>query len=203
MNEYQQEQLNALIIVRQGLAQLGDVESVKLARQIEPYIRFRASVDTFLNRYFKDECTRHCYRSRASACCSKDGIITFFADAVINALQAVPAELDRMVVALQQHNSGHRCIYLGDAGCIWTLRPIVCAMFLCDRAQKNIFGNHPGAEVEWARLRQQEKTFKWPDRPVLFDRLEQVFLELGYHSTLMHLNLSPGLQMVKKKAGLL
>ena len=51
-------------------------------------------------------------------------------------------------------------------------------------------------------LREQEKAFKWPDRSVLFDDLEKVFLDLGYRSTLMHLNLSPGLLKVKKMAGL-
>ena len=49
----------------------------------------------------------------------------------------------------------------------------------------------------------QEKSFKWPDRPVLFDDLEKLFLDLGCHSTLMHLNLSPGLLRIKKRAGLI
>jgi hypothetical protein len=52
-------------------------------------------------------------------------------------------------------------------------------------------------------LRRQEKKYKWPDRPVLFDHLEKVFLDMGYRSSLMHLNLSPGLLRVKRAAGLI
>ena len=203
MNDYQQEQLDALRIVRQGLARLSNAERRQLDRDVESYGRFRSSVDAFLDRHFKDVCTRLCYRSRTSACCSKDGIITFFADTVVNALLATPEQLDRMETALQQVNTGHRCIYLNDDGCIWALRPVVCAMFLCDRSKETVFGKNPEAGKAWEALRRKEKAFKWPDRPVLFDRLEKVFLGLGYQSTLMHLNFSPGLLMVKKKAGIL
>jgi hypothetical protein len=75
-------------------------------------------------------------------------------------------------------------------------------MFLCDRASNAVFDVEPEASVKWERLRKQEKRFKWPDRPVLFDYLEQVFLDMGYRSTLMHLNLSPGLLRIKRDAGL-
>ena len=174
-----------------------------LKNEIGAYERFRQTVDHFLQRHFSGICIRLCYQSRTSACCSKDGIITFFADAVVNALHATSGQLDRMEAALQRVNNGHRCVYLSDEGCIWVVRPVVCAMFLCDRAMKTVFGDNPQAEGQWRELRRQEKTFKWPDRPVLFDHLEKVFMELGYRSSLMHLNLSPGLLMVKKKAGLL
>jgi hypothetical protein len=203
MNDYQQEQREALRIVRKGLARLGEAQRERLIREIGEYERFRRSVDVFLERYFSGVCTRLCYRSRTSACCSKDGIITFFADAVVNALQATNAQLDRMEAVLQQPNNGHRCVYLSADGCIWAVRPVVCAMFLCDRAIEAVFGENPQARTAWEILRKQERTFKWPDRPVLFDHLEQVFLDLGYRSSLMHLNLSPGLLMIKKKAGLL
>jgi len=202
MNDYQREQLDALRIVRQGLARLSEHQRRQLARDTEPYKRFRTSVDLFLDRYFKETCSRLCYRSQTSACCSRDGIITFFADAVVNALQSTSEQLDRMEAALQRVNDGHRCIYLSNEGCIWNLRPVVCAMFLCDRAKETVFGESPEAGKRWEALRLQEKRFKWPDRPVLFDGLEKVFLDLGYRSTLMHLNLSPGLLMVKKKAGI-
>ena len=202
MNEYQQEQLEALRIVRQGLARLSESQRRHLDHDIEPYCRFRTTVDIFLDRHFKGICTHLCYRSRTSACCSKDGIITFFADAVANALQSTSEQLDRMEAVLQQVNDGHRCIYLCAEGCIWTLRPVVCAMFLCDRAKETVFVENPAAGKRWQALRRQEKSFKWPDRPVLFDSLEKLFLDLGYRSTLMHLNLSPGLLMVKKKAGI-
>ena len=203
INEYQQEQLDALKMVRHGLFRLGDAGRRELVQAVEPYLRFRQSVDRFLTRYFNAVCTRTCYRDRTSACCSKDGIITFFADSVVNALHATPAQLDRLERVLGRVNPGHRCVYLGRDGCMWTIRPVVCAMFLCDRAMNAVFGADPKAEKTWESMRRQEKTFKWPDRPVLFDHLEKVFLDQGYRSSLMHLNLSPGLLHVKKKAGLI
>jgi hypothetical protein len=75
-------------------------------------------------------------------------------------------------------------------------------MFLCDRAMSAVLQIDPEAEKAWASLRRQEKSFKWPDRAVLFDYLEKAFLDMGFQSTLMHLNLSPGLLRIKKKAGL-
>ena len=61
----------------------------------------------------------------------------------------------------------------------------------------------PEAEAQtWEELLRVRKRFTWPDRPVLFDHLEKVFLDLGYRSTLMHLNLSPGLLRIKRNAGL-
>ena len=80
-------------MVRHGLFRLGDAGRRELVETIAPYLAFRQSVDDFLNRYFNAVCTRTCYRDRTSACCSKDGIITFFADTVVNALQATPAQL--------------------------------------------------------------------------------------------------------------
>ena len=203
MNEYQQEQREALKTVRRGLGQLGEAKRVQLIETISDYMQFRKSTDRFLNRYFSDVCTHTCYLNHTSACCSKDGIITFFADTVVNALCSTPTQLDRLETVLNRTNRGHRCVYLGSHGCMWTLRPVVCAMFLCDRAMQAVFSDDPEARKTWESLRRQEKSFKWPDRPVLFDDLERVFLDLGCHSTLMHLNLSPGLLRIKKKAGLI
>ncbi|WP_155315140.1 hypothetical protein [Desulfosarcina alkanivorans] len=203
MNEYQQEQLDALKMVRHGLMQLGEARRKKLIETVGDYMQFRRLVDDFLNRYFNEICTRTCYQSRTSACCARDSIITFFADTVIDALHATPAQLDRLETKLCRVNAGHRCVYLGSEGCVWTVRPVVCAMFLCDRAMDTVFRRAPEAKGLWASLRRQEKKFKWPDRPVLFDDLEKVFLDMGCQSTLMHLNLSPGLLRVKKNAGLM
>lgn len=203
MNDYQQEQLAALIIVKEGLLRMGDTQRHRLRDATIDYMQFRRSVDRFLGRYFNAVCTQTCYRSRTSACCSKDGIITFFADAVVNALRATSEQLDGLIKVLGRVNTGHRCIYLGKDGCLWTVRPVVCAMFLCDRAMTAVFDAAPEARAVWEALREQEKRFKWPDRPVLFDYLERVFLDLGYRSTLMHLNLSPGLLRIKRNAGLI
>jgi hypothetical protein len=203
MNEYQQEQLDALKTVRRGLVQLGDAKRMELIKTIRDYMQFRQSTDHFLKQHFSDVCTHICYLSHTSACCSKDGIITFFADTVVNALQATSAQLDRLETVLNQVNRGHRCVYLSSHGCTWTVRPVVCAMFLCDRAMQAVFSDNPEARKAWESLRRQAKAFKWPDRPVLFDYLERVFLDLGCQSTLMHLNLSPGLLRIKKNAGLI
>lgn len=203
MNDYQQEQLEALQRVRHGLARFSDSDLTRLSGQVGDYLRFRHSVDDFLNRYFSDVCTQTCYLSRTSACCSKDGIIVFFADTVVNALHATTGQLDCLEATLKGVNEGHRCIYLTPDGCMWTIRPVVCAMFMCDRALDTVFGAEPEARLIWEALRRQEKSFRWPDRLVLFDHLEDVFMDLGYRSSLMHLHLSPGLLRVKKEAGLI
>ena len=202
MNDYQQEQRDALRTAREGLARINRSNLNVLKASIGDYLGFRQSVDQFLKVHFSSICTQLCYQSQTSACCSKDGIITFFADTVINALYADPGKLDQMENALKRDNPGHRCIYLTTDGCSWTIRPVVCAMFLCDRAMDTAFTANPRAITIWQELRRQEQTFKWPDRPVLFDHIEQVFMAMGYRSSLMHLNLSPGLLRVKQRAGL-
>lgn len=202
MNDYQREQLDALTIVRRGLVQMDDRERRRLRATVRDYLAFRRSVDAWLDRHCNGICTQTCYQSRTSACCSRDGIITFFADAVVNALVAAPETLDRMETRLRGVNQGHRCVYLSADGCVWSVRPVVCAMFLCDRAMQAVFTADPPARTEWDHWRKASKTFTWPNRPVLFDHLERRFMQLGYRSTLMHLNLSPGLLHVKRQAGL-
>ncbi len=203
MNDYQQEQLTAFSIVRDGLARMEEKQRRALKDDMAEYLIFRTSVDRFLDRHFNAICTATCYQTRTSACCSKDGIITFFADAVVNVLNSSDVQVDRLTGALQRNNTGHRCIYLGEKGCLWMIRPVVCAMFLCDRAMDEAFAASPETRAEWEKLRENEKRFKWPDRPVLFDRLEKAFIDMGYQSTLMHLNFSPGLLRIKKNAGLI
>jgi hypothetical protein len=73
-------------------------------------------------------------------------------------------------------------------------------MFLCEHARKTVFDRDPGAQHHWQRLRQREKTYTWPSRPVLFDYLETVFIEAGYDSSLMYFHNSPGLLKVKNQA---
>ena len=52
---------------------------------------------------------------------------------------------------------------------------------------------------EWELLEQRRKQFTWPDQPVLFDELEEHFLEAGHKSPLMYLHNSPGLLLVKNR----
>ena len=73
-------------------------------------------------------------------------------------------------------------------------------MFLCEQAQKEVFGLKSWADKLWQELKRREKLYRWPDRPVLFDDLERYFMARGYSSPLMYLHNSPGLLRVKKMA---
>ncbi|MCP4693005.1 MAG: hypothetical protein GY859_33495 [Desulfobacterales bacterium] len=202
MDEYNREQADALSMVRGHLGELPVSKIKELKAAAAPYLAFRAEVDAFLTRCFQDVCTRACYESRRSACCSHEGIITFFADVAINALTSPDAELDALQAALRAHagKDGFKCVYLGADGCLWRVKPIVCEMFLCDRALKEAFEKHPGAEETWEALNKRKKEFTWPDRPVLFDDLEKSFIDAGRQSTLMYLHNSPGMLRVKNLA---
>lgn len=202
MNDYQREQLEALDQVNQHVKALALDEKGKLRALMAEYLEFRARVDSFLKAYFSVICDRTCYRSRISACCSREGIITFFSDMAINLLLSDDAEIDALYHVLRMENTGFKCVYLGSDGCLWRVKPIVCQMFLCDSAKARVFGEHPEAAVEWQDLERQRKLFTWPDRPVLFDMLEAYFMAAGCSSLLMYLHTSPGLLAVKKKAGL-
>lgn len=202
MNDYQHQQLDAQRLVRTHLRRMATDQLRSIEKQVAPYLDFRRQVDQFLNRHCQNDCTRSCFESRMSACCSRDGIVTFWADLVVNAICSDMTLLDRLQIAIQSPRDDHKCIYLGDEGCIWRVRPLVCAMFLCDRVKQAL--SKPNGELakEWSRLEQKAKGFRWPDRPVLFDLLEQVFIQRGCQSELMYLNNSPGLLRVKQKAGL-
>jgi hypothetical protein len=76
-------------------------------------------------------------------------------------------------------------------------------MFLCDRAQQKVFGDSPEVAEIWDGMKKREMTFRWPDRPVLFDRIESRFMAAGVSSSLMYLHNSPGLIRIKRNAGLI
>jgi hypothetical protein len=202
VNAYQQEQADALVQVRRHLKALPEEQLSLLRQAIDPYLYFRRELDNFLKVHFEAVCTAACYQDRRSACCSKDGIITFFADHVINALAGGTDRLGTMEKRLQRENASVKCVYLTDRGCSWSVRPLVCAIFLCDSARAAVFKADPEAERQWRRFETAAKRFRWPDRPVLFDTLELAFIDAGYHSPLMYLNYSPGLLRIKHKAGL-
>ena len=202
MNEYQREQAETLSLIRKHLLALDRKQTGQLLDISSKYLAFRDHVNNFHNRYFNCTCNQKCYSSRLSACCSKDGIITFFADILLNALVSSQTDLDELAFAIERPLNTFKCIYLGRNGCLWRLKPIVCEMFLCDPAKKEVFGRYPAAASEWKKLEEQKMRFTWPDRPVLFDLLEQKFIDAGYFSPLMYINYSPGLCRVKQKAGL-
>jgi len=199
MNSYQQEQAQTLSLVRRHLADISASKRQALLSQIMDYLEFRHKVDAFLSEHFSNLCTQKCYQSKRSACCSRDGIITFFGDVVINTLVSEDDEIEALTVAIQKPYDSFKCIYLGDQGCLWRVKPIVCEMFLCKTATKEVFGQKPEAAEVWNEFKKRRKLFTWPDRPVLFDDLERYFIDAGYSSPLMYLHNSPGLLRVKKQ----
>lgn len=202
ISPYQQEHLEACSIVSRHLDSLNADHVDSLKDACRDYLQFRNEVDTFLEAYFGVTCTGKCFQSSLSACCSREGIIAFFGDVVVNALYSSGEEMQRLMAALQTPNTGSKCVYLGPRGCLWQIKPIVCEMFLCDAAMEQVFSAHPEAEPIWKSHKMREKEFTWPDKPVLFDDLEAFFMNAGYDSSLMYLHLSPGLLLVKKRAGL-
>lgn len=175
----------------------------ELQAEVANYLAFRTQVDEFLSTHFTGVCTQSCYRNRLSACCSREGIVTFFADIVVNVLVSDPAEIENLISILHLSNTGFKCVYLTDGGCRWKVKPIVCEMFLCDRAKESILSQDSQLRREWESIEARRKSFTWPDRPVLFDRLESYFIDNGCQSPLMYLHNSPGLLRVKQKAGLI
>ena len=198
MNSYNQEQFDAIGMIQKHLATIDSVGKQKMMDQIAHYLCFREDVARFMAVYFGEICTQKCYLSKVSACCTREGIITFFADVVINALVSKSSEIELLKGALQNSDNGNKCVYLGNSGCIWNLKPIICEMFLCEQAKAEVFAVNSAAGKEWKQLKEQEKRFRWPDRPVLFDLLEQNFIEAGFSSPLMYLHLSPGLLRLKR-----
>ncbi len=177
-------------------------ERQALETQIKEYMQFREEVSGYLTDNFGGICTRKCYENKLSACCSKEGIITFFADIVVNALVSTNDEIKKLMAALENPSTNNKCVYLRENGCVWRAKPIVCEMFLCDKAKNEVFEKISQVELIWKKLRKRAKLFKWPDRPVLFDDLEKYFMDKGFSSPLMYLHNSPGLLRVKKIAEL-
>ena len=200
MSSYQTEQIDALTLVTERLDAMADTERLALEKLSADYLAFRREVDEFLSANFSRVCTETCYQSRLSACCSREGIITFFGDIVVNAMYSDVSELKKLLAVLRNPNLGFKCIYLSEQGCLWRIKPIVCQMFLCDRAKEMVFGENYRLQAEWELLEYKRKLFTWPDRPVLFDALEAHFIKKGCRSPLMYLHNSPGLLRVKEKS---
>ena len=201
ISDYHAEQSAALQLVRSRPDLLHTVEEA-LAKPLARYRRFRQETDSFLQHHFQQICTASCYRNQRSACCTRDGIVVFFADVLLNALTSTTTRLDLIAERLRQPAHASKCVFLASEGCLWQLKPIVCQMFLCDAARDAVFTADPAAARQWESFEAARKAFTWPDRPVLFDQLEALFLAAGLSSTLMHLHLSPGLLRVKRQSGL-
>jgi len=199
---YQEEQSETLSLIVRHLEEPYSRIRYELRDKIGDYLAFRKEVDDFHSRHLGDVCTMKCYKSRLSACCSKEGIITFFADVVINVVMSDPGDIKILNAALEKQNDGFKCVYLGEKGCMWKIKPIVCEMFICDTAKKQTLHGSPKLMKEWYALKKKEKIFTWPDRPVLFDEIEIYFIAAGWYSPLMYMHNSPGLLRVKKMRGM-
>ncbi|MGD8432944.1 MAG: hypothetical protein PVI73_02390 [Syntrophobacterales bacterium] len=202
ISEYNRQQKNAILMVRQHLSHLPDSELRRLKKRIESYLQFRKVVNSFQDQHFADICSQKCFTSYESACCGREGIITFFADVVINVLLSTREEIDVLLDTIDTDTGGSNCVYLNNTGCLWRLKPIVCEMFLCEHAKTLVLDNNKALKSQWEKFRQRERRYTWPSRPVLFDELEAYFIEAGCDSPLMYLHLSPGLLRLKARHGL-
>lgn len=127
----------------------------------------------------------------------------FWADVAINTVCSRAEQLDDLEKAIRQPSFPHKCIFLGEQGCRFQVRPLVCAMFLCEPVLNDGFADTTDERYrQWQSLESEAKQFRWPDRPVLFDWFEIRFIALGCRSSLMHINTTPGLMRIKKQAGL-
>jgi len=103
---YQKEQAEGLTTVKKHLESLSETEKKKLKGLVADYLTYRKKVGTFLSDHFKQVCTRKCFMSRLSACCSRDGIITFFADMVINTLISDNVQLSSLAAVKRKTRTG-------------------------------------------------------------------------------------------------
>jgi len=200
LSRYNQEHLQTFRDVREHMESMPPAERMDLKEQIEPYLVFRREVASFQAAHFSEVCTLKCFHDHTSACCGREGIAAFFADVVVNTLLATPEETSALIQALEQARDGSQCVYLADHGCLWRVKPIVCEMFLCSHAIQTVLGRDPALKSQWEAFRSRERRFTWPDRPVLFDDLEDFFMERGCDSPLMYFHKGPGLLRVKAKA---
>ena len=201
MRPYNKDQLEAILMVRRFLSGLPTGRFNRLKRRLKSYVRFRKEVAEFQRQHFSELCTRTCFTSHTSACCGREGIATFFADIAINLSLSGEQEIDLLIHALTHDPGDFNCVYLGKNGCLWHLKPIVCEMFLCQKAKVSLLKKDGVVRSEWEGLLRREKRYTWPSRPVLFDKLEEIFMDAGLDSPLMYFHHSPGLLRVKARSG--
>jgi hypothetical protein len=201
MSTYNQQQSEALLLVRRHLAALPPSAVEALRDEIGPYLEFRARVARFHREHLAGACARRCFDHGRSDCCGREGILTFFADVVVNVLLSPDEEVARLLETIAGDPGGESCVYLAASGCLWRLKPIVCEMFLCEQVLAAALGDDPALRGRWERLRTEEHRFTRPTVPVLFDDLERRFREAGLDSPLMYCHHSPGLLRLKKRHG--
>ncbi|MCE5242604.1 MAG: hypothetical protein ABFD98_10120 [Syntrophobacteraceae bacterium] len=199
--DYNREQRASFEAIRSACEGLSAMETEALRKSMLPYLRFREELERFQVEFFGTACRSACFDTGLSACCGFESIYTFFADQAISWLFSSEEERSALLRAIERPNRTRHCVYLGAGGCIWKVRPVSCAMFLCERVRKEVFEKHSGALRHWEDLQRREKDFTRPDKPVLFDDVEKVFMGLGVDSPHMYCHKSPGLLRIKVKAG--
>lgn len=202
VSDYNKDQLEALQMVKTFIKSISPPEYSAVKNMMKPYLDFRSKVSDFQNENLSKICTEKCFSKGESACCNKEGIATFFSDFVVNVFCSDPAGLKTIEKRLLEKGS-NKCVYLAENGCLWHYKPIICEMFLCDHAKTHLILKGGSVLKRWNRLRKEEKCFTWPDKPVLFDELETLFIKKGFDSPLMYFHKSPGLLKVKSRAGIL
>jgi hypothetical protein len=202
ISEYNRDQIEALDIVTGYLQIITAAQKKHNQDLIGHYLEFRNDVAEFQKHYLRDICTIKCYSDNSSACCNREGIAVFFADMVINALTSSMRKLNNMKNCLINYQGGNKCVYLSNSGCVWRIKPIICEMFLCDYAKTSLLKKDKALMERWEQLRTEEKQYTWPDKPVLFNELEKIFINAGFSSALMYFHKSPGLLKVKSRAGI-
>jgi len=200
VSKYNRDQIEAIILAHNHLRSLNPHELSKLRSKIEGYLRFRKEVYEFQRYYFSEICTNQCFENNYSACCNLEAVAIFFADVVINVLLSSDQEIYHLLEALRMGSRGFKCVYLGNSGCIWRLKPIACEMFLCKDAKAAVFTKNNVALRQWEEFKCREKAYTWPDKPVLFDDLEEYFIKAGFSSDIMYFHKSPGLLKIKSLA---
>jgi hypothetical protein len=202
ISEYNRDQLAAFRALACAVECLTSVEREALRGTWQPYLEFRKELTEYFAVHFAPFCRETCFNTGMSACCGYESIFTFFADHVINFLESEAGERDALFQVLGRPNKTDRCVYLGERGCLWRVTPISCAMFFCEQAKGTVFGENPDAEAIWLDLKEKEKAFTRPTKPVIFDEIEAFFLARGLDSPFMYFHKSPGLMRLKAKSGL-
>lgn len=201
--EYNLEQYDAYTIVKAFFDKATDDEVSELNEMIVPYLDFRAVTSDFLTRSCAEVCGEICFKTGLSDCCMHEGIITFFADWIVNWLVSSKEEIDVLLNALFDPFRDDKCVYLGPLGCLWKIKPLNCETFVCKQARTEIFVKNPESEQVYEEMLKKKKTFSFPDRPVLFDAIEKFFIERGVDSETMYFHKGAGLLLIKQKSGVI
>lgn len=201
--EYNLEQFDAYMTLKAFFDKASADEIAELNIMIAPYLEFRAKASEFLTKSCAEVCGNICFKTGLSDCCMHEGIITFFADWIVNWLVSSKEEIETLFKALFYPLRNDKCVYLGPSGCLWKIKPMNCETFVCKKARAEIFANDSDAERVYEEILTKKKTFSYPDRPVLFDDIEKYFIARGVDSETMYFHKGAGLLMIKRKAGVI